>query len=425
MLDMDVLLKPKGELFLADGANGTMLIDYLESGQCPEALNITNPKVVKSVHEAYRKVGVNLLKTNTFGANSIKLQKYGLADRRREIIHNAVELARDASAGKTYVSLTVGPTGDLMRPFGTLSFQEAYDSFKEQIMFGMEMGIDFVDIQTMSSLGELRAAFLAAKNMNIPVSTSMSFEKNGRTLMGTDATTYARTVSNWGADFVEINCVSPELGFELLQAVTREFNGPCYIRPNAGVPIFKSGKTSYTMSPSELAQWSKRYVEVGASIMGGCCGTTPEHMREIGEVIRLMKRVHIEKDSTKWMGSAVDTIITDVSTLDYEIVSLKEAFQGSHIVGQEIFSYIKSLDLGNKDYLLLDFTDIPKENVVEIVEYAQASTRKPIVFQTSCAQTLVNCLQAYAGIAGIIPNNLDKQVLDNVLHKYGGQVIVV
>ena len=275
------------KILVCDGAMGTMLFERgLEIGMCCEGANIDNPDIVLDIHKAYVKSGADIIETNTFGANSVKLSMYGLEDRVKDINISAVELARQAAGKDVYVAGAVGPTGKTLEPYGVFSKAECYEAFFEQISYLFSAGVDLLIIETMSDLEEALLALKAAKEIdeNVPVICQMAFSQDGKTFMGVDARTAAYALSEAGADVVGANCGG---GIVPLIEVVREMKNvrdlKVSVQPNAGLPKIVDGRTVYTSSPEYFRKSVPLFIEAGANILGGCCGTTPIHISAICE----------------------------------------------------------------------------------------------------------------------------------------------
>ena len=267
---------------LFDGAMGTMLQQAgLQTGKCPEAYCLDRGEEVTAIHRQYIESGANCIETNTFGANRIKLSHYGLSSAVKQICFAAVRAARAAAKPNTIIAGSVGPTGRLLAPLGDLSFEDAYEAFKEQISALAEAGVNYILIETIIDIQEMRAALLAAKAVtNLPVICQLTFEKDGRTVTGTDPQTAAVILDSLGADIIGANCsLGPSQLVSVIKAMASVTTKPLIVQPNAGMPQLKDGKTIFSMSSAEFASWIPILVEAGASILGGCCGTTPDHIR--------------------------------------------------------------------------------------------------------------------------------------------------
>lgn len=262
---------------LIDGGMGTELQKRgLKTGSLPELLNLTDPEIVRSVHAGYVAAGADIITANTFGANARKL---GSAERVREVIAAGIRLAREAGAKR--VALDLGPTGAMLAPMGTMSFDEAYELFREQVLAGVEAGADLALIETMSDLLEAKAALLAVKeNSDLPVYVTMTFAADGRTFLGTSPAIAAVTLSSLGADAVGINCsLGPEEIIPFAKEMLAWATLPVVVQPNAGLPDASSGQTVYHVTPEQFAKAVGQMLDAGVAIAGGCCGTTPEHIR--------------------------------------------------------------------------------------------------------------------------------------------------
>lgn len=256
-----------------DGGLGTMLQSHgLKPGILPESLNITDPELVYSIHNEYAQAGADFISTNTFGANGLKF------DNTSEIVKSAVSLAKRT---EKKVALDIGPLGKLLKPSGELSFDEAYELFKEIILAGKD-DADIILFETMTDLHEIKAGVLAAKeNCNLPVFVSMMFDKEGRLLTGSDILTAITTLEGLGVDAVGLNCgIGPEQMLPLVREMRAVTSLPMLVNPNAGLPESVNGETRFNIDPDEFAARMKEIAEIGVSYLGGCCGTTPEHINQ-------------------------------------------------------------------------------------------------------------------------------------------------
>lgn len=274
------------EFLVFDGAMGTMLQSYgMKAGDLPETYNILAPKVIEQIHKKYIDAGAQVVTTNTFGANRYKFKDTEF--QLQEIIAKGVEIARQA-AGDNFVALDIGPLGQLMEPYGNLSFEDAYQAFKEQVILGAKAGADLILIETMSDTYEAKAAILAAKeNAALPVICTMSFQENGRTLTGTDPFTMVNILQNLGVSAIGLNCsLGPEEMMPLIPKVLEHAKIPVIIQANAGLPKLVGSETVFDVTPSEFAAYVTKMATLGATIFGGCCGTTPEHIRAFKNTLR-------------------------------------------------------------------------------------------------------------------------------------------
>ena len=277
------------EFLIFDGGMGTMLQAHgMKGGELPESYNITSPEVIAKIHKAYIDAGAQVLTTNTFGANCYKLNdtQFPLF----QVIHNAVTIAKSV-AQDNLVALDIGPLGQLMEPYGNLSFQDAYNAFKEQVIVGAKAGADLILIETMADIYEAKAAILAAKeNSDLPVICTMTFQDNGRTLTGTDPLTMVNVLQNLGLSALGINCsLGPKEMMPVISEILQYATIPVMIQPNAGLPKLIDDQTVFDIHPQEFGAYALEMAQQGAAILGGCCGTTPEHILTLKESLKGLK----------------------------------------------------------------------------------------------------------------------------------------
>jgi 5-methyltetrahydrofolate--homocysteine methyltransferase len=271
-----------GALLVADGATGTMLMAAgLPAGMAPELWNVERPEQIFGLYNAYLNAGSQIILTNTFGGSRIKLSKMHLAERARELNLAAARLACQAAGEKAYVAGDIGPTGELMAPMGALTYELAQEAFSEQAAALAEGGVDAIWVETMSDLSEARAAVTAARQATVlPVFCSLSFGRKGRTMMGISAAQAAKELWDLGLTAIGANCGE---GLEMIPEVLSQFrqalpDAPLIAKPNAGLPKLVDGKTVYEMQPPEFAERMTEFVQMGAQIIGSCCGSSPEYI---------------------------------------------------------------------------------------------------------------------------------------------------
>jgi methionine synthase / methylenetetrahydrofolate reductase (NADH) len=268
---------------------GTMLYAKgVSLNRCFDELNLISPQLVKEVHMGYVKAGAELLETNTFGANSFRLAKFDLADKVREINLAGVRLARESAGEDLYVAGSIGPLGLRLEPLGPTSLEEARSSFREQVEALAAGGADLIVIETMMDLEEAHQALLAVREAGaLPVVVQMTVQEDGNTLSGASPEDFTRQLDAWGADVIGINCgIGPATVLETLERMAAVTTKKLSAQPNAGLPHSVDGRTLYLCSPEYMAERASRFIHAGARIVGGCCGTTPQHIKAIKEAVK-------------------------------------------------------------------------------------------------------------------------------------------
>ena len=285
---------------LCDGAMGTMLYGRgVFIHRCYDELNLSQPELVRAVHEEYLQAGAEIIETNTFGANSYRLQRHGLQDEVRamnlagaKIARQAVEQMRDKLAADAYVAGSVGPLGVKIEPLGKVAFDEARASFAEQIGALAEGGVDLLALETMTSLGEVHQAILAAREAapGLPVMVMMTIDEEGNTLDGASPETAAAKLTEWGADAIGCNCsAGPVTVLSAMERMRAATSLPLVAMPNAGIPRAVDGRNIYLCSPEYMASFARKFAQAGVQFIGGCCGTTPNHIRAMRSALRALE----------------------------------------------------------------------------------------------------------------------------------------
>ena len=286
---------------VCDGAMGTMLYSKgISLTRCFDELNLSSPQLVKEVHLAYVKAGAEILETNTFGASRPRLEKHNQAEKVREINLAGARLAREVAGEDLYVAGSVGPLGIRLEPLGPTSLKEAREAFREQIAALAEGGADLLMVETMSDPNEAHQALLAARDVcSLPVVVQMTVQDDGSTPIGALPEDFARKLDEWGTDIIGLNCsVGPAAILEALEIIAAVTGRKLSAQPNAGMPRTVEGRNIYLSSPEYLASYARRFIQSGARLVGGCCGTTPEHIKAIKAAVRSLSpqraRVAIE-----------------------------------------------------------------------------------------------------------------------------------
>lgn len=276
---------------LCDGAMGTLL--YAKGifiNRCYDELNLSQAGLIRDIHHEYLQAGAEVIETNTFGANTFRLARHGFADRVRDINMNGVQLAREASkAFSAYVAGSVGPLGVRIEPLGKTSFDEARDAFRQQIAALAEGGVDLIVLETFGYLEELHQAILAARDVNpkLPIVAQVTIDEEGNCLDGSTPEIFARKLTDWGADVIGCNCsVGPVAMLSTIEELAKFTDKPLAAQPNAGMPRSVEGRNIYLCSPEYMASYARKFLAAGVKLIGGCCGTTPEHIRSMKTSMR-------------------------------------------------------------------------------------------------------------------------------------------
>ena len=282
--------KLESKIVVADGAMGTML--YAKGifiNRCFDELNLSAPQLVKEIHQEYVRAGADVVETNTFGGNRVRLAAFGFAEKLAAINEAGVRLAREAAGDKAFVAGAIGPLGTQIEPLGPMSFAEARGIFREQVEALVRAGVDLIVLETFYELTELREAIYAAREAAGPemvIVAQMTVNDDGTLRDGASTETYTRSLNEWPADVIGVNCsAGPKVVLETVEKMLPLTVKPLSAMPNAGLPATVEGRNIYLCSPEYMAQYSRRYIQAGVRVIGGCCGTTPEHIKQIlGEV---------------------------------------------------------------------------------------------------------------------------------------------
>lgn len=425
----------KENILVIDGAMGTILQSKgLKLGEFPDILSITEREKVKEVHQEYIQSGAMVITTNTFGANELKLEATGYSV--EQVVDAAVSIAKEAAEGTdVLVALDLGPIGHLLEPMGTLSFDRAYEIFKRQVVQGVKSGADLAIVETVTDLQEMRAAILAVKeNSDLPVFCTMSFDENGRTFTGCTPESLAITLEGLGVDAVGVNCsLGPKELFPMIKKILASCNIPVMAQPNAGLPSLSFGETVFDVSAKEFVKTVEEFVDLGVSVIGGCCGTTPEFTKGLRKIADSKKRVQRPKVDF----SAVCTPVNMV-----EITGVKIVGERINPTGKKLFK--EALKNNDMDYILkqaieqidagaaiLDVNvgspEIDEEEMmIRVVKEIQAITDTPLQIDSSYPNVIEKGLRYYNGKAIVNSVNGEDEVLEKILpivKKYGASVV--
>ena len=421
-----------------DGAMGTMLqAGGLKAGACPELMNVDAPNVVKKIHRAYIDAGATIIETNTFGASSLKLAHYGIADRVRELNFAAVKIAK--SAGNVKVAGSIGPTGKFIAPLGDLTFDDAYKIFYEQSAALAEAGADFLIIETCIDIQEMRAALLAAKDAcNLPIICQLSYSEDGRTVTGTDPQSAAVILEKMGASIIGVNCsLGPEQLVPVVKILAENCRVPVSVQPNAGMPYLEDGKTKFPMDAKTFGSWGAKLVDAGANFLGGCCGTTPEHIRELASAVKNLSPVKKSFNRPLMLASRSKTVVIDKNStiLIGERINptgrkklAAEIREGSLLgVKKDAINQIKAgaqvLDV-NMGVGGINQAEMMKKAVQEIARITDA----PISIDTGDSEALEAGLKAFPGRALINSVSFEPERIKKFLpiaKRYGAAILIL
>src|SRR5216117_2804884 len=281
-------------VMVADGAMGTMLYEKgIFINRCYDELNLTSPDMIRQIHLDYVKAGAEILETNTFGANRMRLAAFGLGEKLRAINQAGVKIAREAARDAAYVAGAVGPLGANIEPLGPTSFAEARSIFREQVEYLVEAGVDLLVLETFYNLDELREAIFAAREVAGPemaIVGQVTIDDLGNLRGGADTENFTRRLDEWPVDVIGANCsAGPKVMLETIEKMMRYSKKPMSAMPNAGHPQRVEGRHIYLCSPEYMSQYARRFLWAGVKIVGGCCGTTPEHIKLVRSEVRSLQ----------------------------------------------------------------------------------------------------------------------------------------
>lgn len=420
------------ELLILDGAMGTMLQSAgLRAGELPELWNLTHPDAVTAVHRRYVEAGSRVLYTNTFGANRVKLAHTGQSA--AALCAAGVRCARTAAEADTLVALDIGPTGRLLAPLGDLRFEDAYDAFAEMVEAGREAGADCIVIETMSDLREVKAAVLAAKEHSaLPVWVTMTFEASGRSFLGVTPSAMALTLSGLGVDALGFNCsLGPRELLELVKELREWTSLPLILKPNAGLPDPATG--AYGVGPEDFAEALREAPALGVCLLGGCCGTTPAHIRALCAATAGQRpKRRTEKPREGLCSSTATAALGRVCVIGERINPTgKPRFQQALREGDIDYIVARAVEQEEAGADILDI-NVGLPGVDEpalmrrVVEAVQAASELPLQLDSSDPAALEAGLRAVSGKAIVNSVNGKREVLDSILplcKRYGAAVV--
>lgn len=431
---MNFIEQFNNSILFFDGAMGTELQkNGLKKGELPENLNIHSHEIVARVHKSYLDAGCNIISTNTFGANSLKFSNV------TEIITKSVEITKNAikeSGKQAYVALDIGPLGKLLKPYGDLEFETAYDLYKEQVIAGKNAGADLILIETMGDLYEIKSAVLAAKeNTDLPVLVSMIFDEKGILLTGADIKTAVITLEGLGVDGIGMNCgLGPDQMLLLLKEMKKYSSTPIFVQPNAGLPVSINGVTTYNVTPQEFAQKQLEILKNGACALGGCCGTTPDHIKAMIDLCKNQQITKISKKQITAVTSYSKTVIFENKPIIIgERINptgkkmLKEALRSNDMD----YIYREGVTQADAGADILDVNvGLPEIDEPQMMQNAvvglQSILNTPLQIDTSDTVAMEKALRIYNGKAMVNSVNGKEKVMEEVfplVKKYGGVLV--
>ena len=423
----------KGFVFF-DGAMGTQLQEKgIKMGQAPEEWNVTNPDAVTEIHRSYFTAGANIATANTFGANPIKTPNY------EKYIECAIKNARNAIFTQNqFVALDIGPTGKLLKPLGDLDFDDAYDAFKKVVIAGVNAGADLILVETMNDPYEMKAAVLAAKeNSSLPIFATFVLDERGKTITGCDIPSMVALLEGLGVCALGVNC---SLGAEQLKEhipqLVKYSSVPVIVNPNAGMPTVIDGKTVYDSTSCDFAKQMQKIAKQGARILGGCCGTTPEHIKALTTALQdVTPKAIIKKNHTVASSYSKACVFDEKVVLIGERINptgkpkLKAALRENnmdYIISEAIGQEEKGANMLDVNVGLPEIDE--KQFLTEAIKQIQSVTSLPLQIDTSDKLALESAMRIYNGKPLVNSVNGEKTSMDSVfplVKKYGGVVIAL
>ena len=432
----------KDNPIVLDGATGSNLQKQgMPAGVCPEQWILEHREIMIALQREFVDAGTNIVYAPTFTANRIKLKEYGLEEQIRRINMDLVALSKEAVGDKAYVAGDLTMTGEQLAPIGQLDFEDLVDIYKEQIGYLVEAGVDLLVVETMMSLQETRAALIAAKEVcELPVMATMTFESDGRTLYGTDAVTAAVVLESLGADAIGTNCsTGPDKMTDIVSRMATVTTVPIIAKPNAGLPsLDEDGNTVYDMEAERFGECMKALVEAGASIVGGCCGTTPAHIRMTKEAVDGMNIVHREPPRQRFLASERQTVAFDLEN-HFIIVGErinptgKKKLQGQLREGSMdmVADFAEEQEACGAEILDINMgmSGIDEKSMMlKAIEVVGGVTNLPLSLDSSHVDVLEAALRRYPGRALINSISYEKVKFDNLLpiaKKYGAMFVLL
>ncbi len=406
----------KRDIVFFDGGMGTMLQkNGLKRGDRPELMNINAPDTVERIQKMYADAGSNIICTNTFGASKINMDAIGLDD--EEVISKAVAIAKKAGGGRTLTALDIGPIGLLLEPFGDMTFDGAYELYARHAILGERAGADLAVIETMSDLREIKAAILAVKeNTKLPIIAMMTFTSSGRTFTGCIPESFAVTAEKLGVSAVGINCsLAPNEIFGTAKRIAQSTSLALSIKPNAGLPQGEEGR--YDVTPEMFASQMEQYASIGVKIVGGCCGTTPDYIKELVKTYADIKpeRVAAESSTRLCVPGAVDF----ADELAYD--------NREEDRGRDADAVIKGAAESEGDGRVVDIRlphGCTPQDAVSIVNEIQSCTDRQIHIVSDDIDALSAVMRVFPGVPAVTGIGCDPDAMRAAADRYGAVIVL-
>lgn len=389
---------------MCDGAMGTMLYSKgVFISRCFDEMNISNPHLVGEVHADYIKAGVDIIETNTFGGNRTRLMPHGLAELTRDINLAGARIAREAAGDNVFVAGAIGPLGIRIEPWGKIAKDEARAVFREQAEALLEGGVDIFILETFSDLNEVEAAILAVRDISDkPIVVQMTIEEDGNSLEGTPPEIFAKQLEGWGADVLGLNCsVGPQTMLDGIERIASVTSKALSVQPNAGKPKNVDGRNIYLCSPEYMASYAKKFVEQGVRIVGGCCGTTPLHIKAMRAAIRSMGMRKFGDARSQSTPAATVGAVDDRASSDFPPIPLAEKSRFARKLSKGQF--VKMVDMippQGHDYAeVLDTAKRLESEDVDVITVPEVPRSSARMNATSLAMLL----EKFTGMESLAP----------------------
>lgn len=433
---------------LLDGGTGSNLQEHgMQPGDCPETWILDHPDVFVELQKGYIEAGSDVLYAPTFTCSRIKLAEYGMEDRQKELISELVGLTKRAIAEsgterRIYIAGDMTMTGEQLHPIGTLPFEELIEVYKEQAGYLLDAGVDLFAVETMMSLQECRGAVIAIRERcgeDVPILVTLTFQEDGRTLYGTTPETAAIVLEAMGVDVIGINCsTGPDKMLEAACQMLRVSNIPVAVKPNAGLPELIDGKTAYSMKPDEFAKAMMALVEQGVTVVGGCCGTTPEHIRVLRESLAGKKAKRIEKKEVRALTNERNTVMIDLDGA-FSIVGERINPTGKKDLQEELragkLDLVRSMaeEQVEQGAKVLDVNMgmngiNEKEMMLKAIDALTLAVDAPLSMDSSYVDVVEAALRIYPGRALINSISLEPEKIEKLIpaaKKYGAMFILL